>query len=105
MMDEFYEKIFEDAEFQALQRRRSRFSWTLAAIMFTAYFAFIGVIAFAPRVFAIPLGPDTVITWGIPAGVSIIVLGFILTAIYVFRANGEFDRDNEAIIKRLERSC
>jgi len=104
MMDDLYEKIFEDAEFQALQRRRSRFSWTLAAIMLTAYYAFIGVIAFAPRVFAIPLGPNTVITWGIPAGVSIIVLGFILTAIYVHRANGEFDRDNKAIIKRLERS-
>ncbi len=103
-MDDLYEKIFNDAEFQALQRRRSRFSWTLAAIMLTAYYAFILVIAFAPRVFAIPLGPDTVITWGIPVGISIIVLGFILTAIYVHRANGEFDRDNEAIIKRLERS-
>ena len=62
------------------------------------------MIAFGPRVFAISLGPNTVITWGIPAGVSIIVLGFILTAIYVHRANGEFDRDNKAIIKRLERS-
>ena len=103
-MDDLYEKIFNDAEFQALQRRRSRFSWTLATIMLTAYYAFIGVIAFAPRVFAIPLGPDTVITWGIPVGVSIIVLGFILTAIYVHRASGEFDRDNDAIIKRLKRS-
>jgi uncharacterized membrane protein (DUF485 family) len=100
-MDALYQKIFEDPEFQALQRRRSRFSWMLAAIMLTAYYAFILVIAFAPRLLGIPLGSDTVITWGIPAGISIIVLGFVLTGIYVARSNGEFDRDNEAIIERF----
>lgn len=101
-MSDPYTRIFDDPEFQALQRRRSRLSWVLAAIMLVAYFTFILVIAFAPELFAIPLGPDTVITWGIPIGVSIIVLGFALTGIYVYRANGEFDRDNAAIVARLD---
>jgi len=101
-MSDIYARIFDDPEFQALQRRRSRLSWTLAAIMLTAYFSFILVIAFAPGLFAVPLGPDTVITWGIPIGVSIIVLGFVLTGIYVYRANGEFDRDNAVIVQRLD---
>jgi uncharacterized membrane protein (DUF485 family) len=100
-MDDLYNRIYADPEFQQVQRRRSRFSWTLAAIMFGSYFTFILVIAFAPDLFAIPLGPDTVITWGIPLGVSIIVLGFILTGIYVYRANGEFDRSIAAIVRRL----
>lgn len=102
-MDELYEKIFADAEFQALQRRRSRFSWLLAGIMLVAYFGFILVIAFAPGALAVPMGDATVITWGIPIGVSIIVLGFILTGLYVHGANGELDTENERIVRRLER--
>ena len=100
-MDELYHRIYADPEFQQVQRRRSRFSWTLAAIMFFSYFTFILVIAFFPALFAVPLGPNTVVTWGIPLGVSIIVLGFVLTGIYVRRANGEFDRSIAAIVRRL----
>ncbi|MEQ8660653.1 MAG: DUF485 domain-containing protein [Gammaproteobacteria bacterium] len=100
-MEALYQKIFDDPEFQALQRRRSRLSWVLALTMLTAYYAFILVIAFQPALFAAPLGADTVITWGIPIGVGIILLGFALTGIYVHRANGEFDRTTAAIVRRL----
>ncbi len=41
------------------------------------------------------------ITWGIPVAVAIIVLGFALTGIYMWRANGEFDVAVSAIVKRL----
>ncbi len=101
-MEELYQRIFVDAEFQALQRRRSRLTWTLAAIMMVVYFGFILVIAFKPDFFAVPLGPDTVITRGIPIGVGIILLGFVLTGIYVYRANGEFDVAAERIVRRIE---
>ncbi|MEQ8230454.1 MAG: DUF485 domain-containing protein [Gammaproteobacteria bacterium] len=100
-MDALYQKIFDDPEFQALQRRRSRLSWTLATIMLVVYYAFILVIAFRPALFAAPLGAGTVITWGIPIGVGIILLGFVLTGVYVYRANGEFDRTTAAIVRRL----
>ena len=100
-MDELYQRIFDDPEFQALQRRRSRLSWTLAIVMLVAYYAFILVIAFHPGLFAVPLGANSVITWGIPIGVGIILLGFLLTGIYVQRANGVFDRDTAGIVRRL----
>ena len=103
-MEELYDRIFADAAFQALQRRRSRFSWSLALVMLGAYFGFILVIAFAPALLAVPLGPRTVVTWGIPIGVGIIVLGFGLTGLYVHRANGEFDGTTAAIVRRVTAS-
>lgn len=100
-MEAHYRAIFADPAFQAVQRRRSRFSWLLALIMLVTYFGFILVIAFKPALLAMPLGPNTVITWGIPIGVGIIVLGFVLTGLYVQRANGEFDSTIEAIVSRV----
>lgn len=100
-MDAIYARIYADPEFQALQRRRGRYVWTLSLLMLVAFFSFILLIAFAPEVLAVRLGPETVITRGIPVGVGIILLGFVLTGIYVHRANGEFDRANAAIVSRL----
>ena len=100
-IDDLYDRIYADAEFQRLQARRSRFSWLLATLMFGSFFGFILVIAFAPQLFARPIAADSVITWGIPLGVSIILLGFVLTGIYVYRSNGEFDRGIAAIVQRL----
>lgn len=102
-MDALYARIYADPEFQALQRRRGRYIWTLSLLMFCAFFAFILVIAFSPALLAIPLGPDTVITLGIPIGVAIILLGFLLTGVYVYRANGEFDQANAAIVARFSK--
>jgi len=100
-MEALYQKIFDDPEFRDLQRRRSRLCWTLALVMLVSYYAFILVIAFQPALFAMPLGEATVVTIGIPVGVGIILLGFVLTGIYVYRANGEFDRTTAAIVQRL----
>ena len=103
-MEDHYRNIFADPEFQEVQRRRSRFSWLLALCMLVSYFGFILVIAFAPGLLAIPLGSRTVVTWGIPIGVGIILLGFALTGLYVYRANGEFDGRIEAIVRRVTAS-
>ena len=100
-MDQIYQRIYADPEFQALERRRSRFCWTLAALMLSAFFGLILLIAFAPATLAVPLGPNTVITRGFPLGVAVMVLGFVLTAVYTVRANGEFDSAQAAILARL----
>lgn len=103
-MNNLYAKIYADPEFQQLQIKRSRFSWTLAAIMLGSYYTYILVIAFKPALLAVPLGIDTIINWGIAVAVGIIVLGFLLTGLYVWRANGEFDSAIEAIVERLSAS-
>ena len=93
-----YGEIASDPAFLELQKRRSRFNWTLTAITLTVYYGYILVIAFAPAVLAVPLSDDSVITWGIPVGLSIIVLSLALTGLYVERTNREFDPALHAII-------
>lgn len=97
--DEVYRRIYDDPRFQTLVRKRGRFAWTLAIIMLLAYYGFITLIAFDPKLLGMPIAPNTVITWGIPGGLGLIFLSFILTGIYVARANGEFDRLNRELLK------
>ena len=99
-MQDLYEKIDADAAFHKLEKKRGLFSWLLAGIVLIAYFGFILIIAFAPHIFARPIFSGQVMTWGIPAGVAVIVLSFLLTGVYVYRANREFDRMMKKIIRR-----
>ena len=93
------EKVMRDPDFRALVKRRSRFAWTLSATMAAIYFGFILVVAFAPGVLGTPIG-DGVTTLGIPLGLGVIVSAFILTGLYVRRANAEFDQMTRAILER-----
>lgn len=70
--------------------------------MLGLYAAFILLIAYGPHILGAKLSPDSSITWGIPLGVGLIISAFILTAIYVRRANGEFDEMNKAILKEAQ---
>jgi uncharacterized membrane protein (DUF485 family) len=90
--------ILENPKFKELVSKRSSFAWTLAIIMLVVYYTFILTIAFAPEVLGTPLG-DGVTTIGIPVGIVIIFFAFILTGVYVKRANSEFD-ELTAQIKR-----
>lgn len=97
-MQHFYRRIYADPNFHELERKRSRFSWLLASIVMLIYFSFILVIAFAPELFAIPIIEGKIITWGIPVGLFVILLSFLLTGVYVYRANNEFDQITKDII-------
>ena len=99
-MDQLYARIFADAEFQALQQRRQRFTWLLSALVFSAFLIFILLVAFAPAELAVPIAPGSVIARGIPFGSATILFGFILTGLYMWRSNGEFDRDMARIVAR-----
>ena len=101
-MQHLYKKIYANPEFHELEEKRGRFSWLLASITLIAYFSFILVIAFKPTLFAVPVMEGSVITWGIPAGLSVILLSFCLTGVYVYRANKEFDRLAQDIIDQVK---
>ena len=70
--------------------------------MLGLYSAFILLIAYGPQLLGTKISPDSSITWGIPLGVGLILSAFILTGIYVRRANGEFDELNNAILKEAQ---
>lgn len=101
--DSIYRQIEKSPRFKELVSKRERFAWILSAIMLGLYVAFILVIAFDPQLFGKPISPDSVITWGIPVGVGLILSAFILTGIYVYRANGEFDGLNQAILDEVQK--
>jgi uncharacterized membrane protein (DUF485 family) len=91
MEQNMVDRIKEDPNFQTLVRERSKFAWRLTAAMLFVYFTFILVIAFDPSLLGTPLSSDTVTTVGIPVGIFVIIFAFVVTGIYVNRANGEFD--------------
>lgn len=95
------EKVKNHPKYKELVSKRSRFAWTLAAVMLIIYYGFIFIIAFAPGVLGAPIGEGSVTTVGIPVGILVIISAFVLTGIYVFRANTEFDRLNKEIQKEL----
>ena len=79
-------KIEQDPNYQELVRRRSSLGWMLSLIMLVVYFGFILLVAYAPKFLGTPLGTG-VTTIGIPIGLFVIVLAFVLTGIYVGKAN------------------
>lgn len=68
------------------------------------YVGFILLIAFAPHWLGTPLHAGTSVTRGIPIGIGVIIISFVLTGVYVWRANGEFDRLNRAVLAEVKAS-
>lgn len=91
MNKEQVDAIKNDPNFIKLVTTRSKFAWKLTIAMLVVYFSFILTIAFSPETLGAPLSSDAVTTVGIPVGIVIIIFAFVLTGIYVRRANSEFD--------------
>jgi len=81
-------------EFDELVSKRSRLAWTLTVMVLSVYFAFIMIVAFNPTVLATPIweGGKASIAW--PIGAGMILLFWLMTGLYIRRANGEFDNIN-----------
>ena len=68
-------RVRSHPKFAELIEKRTRYGWTLAIVMLAIYYGFILIIAFVPQLL----------------GVLIILAAFVLTGLYVRRANSEFD--------------
>ena len=97
MTDQFA-SIQAHPKYQELVRSRTRFGWLLTSIMLVAYFGFVLLIAFNKELLARPIGTG-VTSIGIPLGLGIIILGIALTAIYVRRANSQYDALLNAVLE------
>jgi uncharacterized membrane protein (DUF485 family) len=102
MQQEITARIRNNPKFAELVRKRTKLGWQLSILMLIIYYAFILVVAFAPSVFGTPIMEGSVISAGIPVGIAIIIAAFVLTGIYVRRANGEFDELNRQIIEETK---
>src|SRR5690242_3334024 len=100
MHAELTKKIRNNTKCAELTRKPTAYGWKLSILMLVIYYGFILVVAFAPTLLGTPL--FGVITLGIPVGVFITVVAFVLTGIYVRRANSEFDELNRQIIEETK---
>lgn len=104
MNNDIYQQIENSAHFRELVEKRQRFAAILSLIMLVIYVGFILLIAFAPGWLGTPLHAGTSVTRGIPIGIGVIVISFVLTAVYVWRANGEFERLTNAVLREVKSS-
>lgn len=98
MQDHTIERIQQNPKFQELVRKKSSLSWLLSIVMLVIYYGFILVVAFSPASLGQSLSGG-VTTIGIPIGVLIILSAFVITGIYVRRANTEFDQLTREVVE------
>jgi len=102
VVDPQIERVARSPEFQQLVAERTRFSWILTGLMLVVYFGFIGLIAFDKSVMAIKVGGATA-SLGLFLGVFVILFAFVLTGIYVARANTRYDALSDDLKRRFGR--
>ena len=102
MHDPIVDKIQKNPKYLELRSKRSSFGWMFTILMLIVYYGYIALIAFDKPFLAQPIGAG-VTTIGIPIGLGVIVFTIVITAIYIRRANGEFDRLTAEILKEATR--
>jgi len=100
MQDDVVSRVINNPKYQELKAKRSSFGWTLTWAMMIVYYGFIMLVAFNKEFLSQKLGAG-VMTIGIPIGFGVIVFTVIITAIYVRRANSEFDDLTAEITKAV----
>lgn len=99
MSSAMYERMRSNPKFQALVSRRGRFAWTLAVTVLTIFYGFVMLVAFQPALLGTPVAEGSMLTVGVAAGLFMFVFFWGLTALYVRRANGEFDALTAEIVR------
>jgi len=89
------------AELQALIARRRRIGGAFTALMVTAYFGFILLVAFDKQTAGTLIAGGRV-SIGIVLGAALIVLAPILIAVYVRWANRVYDPQIQALRQRMK---
>jgi len=100
MDDPLVKRIASHPKYQELKSRRMRFGVWLTIAMLVVYYGFIVLVAFYKPLMATRIG-DGVTTLGMPIGLFVIVFTIVITAIYVRRANNEFDQLSDEINKAV----
>ena len=98
MSDPMVQKIQSHPKYLEWRTKRNRLGIFLTALMLIVYYCYIALIAFDKQFLAQPIGTG-VTTLGIPIGMGVIIFTIVITAIYVRRANGEFDTLTKEILK------
>ncbi len=95
------EQILRNPKFQKMVKTKSALSWTLTIIMLILYVGFMLLVGYNKE-FLMSSFSGGVTTWGIPLGIGIIILSFVLCAVYSYIANNTLDQLSEEALKEVE---
>jgi uncharacterized membrane protein (DUF485 family) len=84
------ETLTSSPEYLSLIKKRNAIIWPLLLLVLLAYVGFILAVAFAPKALGQPVGGG-VVSIGIVLGFCLILFNFVITLIYVYRANRELE--------------
>jgi uncharacterized membrane protein (DUF485 family) len=96
-----YAAIVNNPNYRELVESRNSLALTLSLLILAIYLGFIGLVAFAKPLLATKVAGTT--SLGIVLGLVVIILAFVITAIYVVRANGRFDDLTDRIKQEVGR--
>ena len=95
------EAILQNPKFKEIVAKKSKLSWTLTAIMLFVYVGFMLLVGYNKE-FLMSSFSGGVTTWGMPLGLSIIVLSFLLCGVYSYVANNKLDQLTKDAMKEVE---
>jgi cation/acetate symporter len=98
MSSDIYARMRANPKFRRLVRTRGRFAWALAVAVLVIFYAFVLLVAFRPSLLGQPVMEGSALTVGVALGLFMFVFFWLLTALYVRRANGEFDALTRQIV-------
>ncbi|MEF8701421.1 MAG: DUF485 domain-containing protein [Candidatus Accumulibacter sp. UW20] len=103
MSNEMYKRMRGNPKFGELIRKRGRFAWTLAAIVFTMFFGFVLMVAFDPVALGQPVSEVSMVSVGVVIELFLFFFFWVIAAFYVNIANSEFDALTEEIIEQAQK--
>ena len=99
MSGAMYERMRGNPKFLELVAKRGRFAWTLAFIVLSMFYGFVMIVAFSPATLGQPISEGSFVTLGVVLELFMFIFFWSLTAVYVRRANTEFDALTQEIVK------
>ena len=97
------EQVQCQPKYRQLVRERSRWTWSILAIILATYACLMVSIAFRPDWLCVPLAAGDVVTIGWPLAAGVIVVGWLLMGLYVLRSNSRFEALKEDILADMSR--
>ena len=97
------EKIRGNPKFAELVGKRTRFAIILSLVVLLPYYSYMLLVSLQPQILAAKISEGSVITIGWPIAALIIIGGWLLTGVYVSRANGEFDSITAEVLKEARK--
>ena len=94
-------EITRSSEFIKISRGRKLVSTLLSFVMVGAYFAYILTLAKRKDWLAVEMGNGPPV--GIPVGVGLILLAWVLTGVYIWWANSYHDHEVKKLRSTLEK--